>query len=206
MKPVNVTMPRVNIELGDLLYIAGLKQAFVVKTVRLNRRKLSSGAIAASTDGSWVELSPSGGWAKGELPNRIVRLQGLGILDTTGNGRVIDLKFGNESIFSLRNVQYVVIDTNTAGESGGENAIGQLRWGALPIDCWIWDDQTLKALCNSASGTVTFTIVFDVVEISVEQVTLAQVGQIAPSFATVVSRFGSARKSWQDFQALQNYL
>jgi hypothetical protein len=53
---------------------------------------------------------------------------------------------------------------------------------------------------------VTFTIVFDVVEISVEQVTLAQVGQIAPSFATIVSRFGSARKSWQDFQALQNYL
>lgn len=206
MKPVNTTMSRVNVELGDLLYIAGLKQAFVVKTVRQNRRKLSSGAITASVDGTLVTLSASGGWAKGELPHRIVRLQGLGIIDTTGNGRVTDMKFGNESIFSLRNVQYVVIDTNTASESGGATAIGQLRWGALPIDCWVWDDQTLTALCNSASGVVTFTIVFDVVEISVEQVTLAQVGQIAPSFATIVSRFGSARKSWQDFQALQNYL
>lgn len=205
MKPQSIYQPRVNIELGDFIYIMGQTELVLVQEIRSNRREISSGAIPENTPIE-VEISPSGGWAKGELPDRIVRLQGLGINDTTGNGRVTDLKLGNDSALSTKNATNIVLDTNTCGESGGATAIGQLRWGALPIDIWLWDDQVITAVCNSASGATTFAIDLDVIEIQAKKLTLKQVETSTPATVVLVSRHGSARKSWEDFTKIQAWL
>lgn len=205
MKPVNITQPRVNIELGDLIYIMGLAKMLFVQEIRSNRRKISGGTL--TTTESEVTISDDSGWAKGTIPGRIIRLQGLGIQDTSGNGQLTDLNIGKDSAFSLDNVTSVVLDTNTCGESGGSDTIGQLRWGNLPIDIWLWDGQTITATCQSTSGEVTtLYIVLDVIELKTKEITLKEVAEIGPSTVVLVSRHGSGRMKIEDFQKRQSLL
>lgn len=203
MKPINISAQRVNVGIGDFLYMLGLAKLYFVQEVRYNRREISTGAITEETT---VAVSGTGGWARGELPGRIIRITGLGINDTTGNGRMTDFKVGNKSLFSEKNVASVVLDTNTCGESGGATAIGQLRWGALPIDIWIWDDQTISAIVNVATGTVTFALDFDVQEFHCKELIVESLKDKTPDNVVIGSRLGSNRVSWNTFLRLQSWL
>jgi hypothetical protein len=203
MKPINVTMPRVNIEIGDILYLRGIAKALIVKDLRSNRREISG---ALTTTPSEVTISTQEGWAKGNIPDRIVRLQALGIVDITGTCEITELKIGNDSLFSLNNVDSVVLNTNTIGESGGENAIGQLRWGPLPIDTWIWDSQQIIATCVATAGTPTIVIPLDVLEVTCGEIPVTEIDKIAPYSVVVASRHGCARKLYEEFARLRPYL
>ena len=200
MKPYQISEQRVPIELGDVLFVMTKRQLYFVNEIRHNRRRYDEADVP--TTGTVITLSD----LVGNIPNRFVRFNAVGVIETTGDGHISNIERGAQGMLSDVNTDNIELDEALAGEQGG--ATGRLRFGAMPLDYWSFaTEDEYKITVVADTGTATLGVALDVTEYKCSQKNLSEFDlKGLPEELVLIGYFGTRRMPSADFDRLQQWL